>query len=69
MNMKKNKLPSLIVLMILTVLTVSFWILFTVYRSYTLGASVTVSDEITKPLTPKLDTETIELIKNRLYPL
>lgn len=69
MNMKKNKLPSLIVLMILTVLTVSFWILFTVYRSYTLGSSVTVSDEITKPLTPKLDTETIELIKNRLYPL
>lgn len=69
MNMKKNKLPSLIVLMILTVLTVAFWILFTVYRSYTLGASVTVSDEITKPLTPKLDTETIELIKNRLYPL
>lgn len=66
MNMKKNKLPSLIILMILTVLTIAFWILFTIYRSYTLGAVVTVSDEITKPLTPKLDLETIELMKNKL---
>lgn len=69
MNMKKNKLPSLIILMILTVLTVAFWILFTIYRSYTLGVPVAVSDEITKPLTPKLDVDTIELMKNKLYPL
>ena len=64
----KNKLPNLVVLMILTLITAIFWISFSVYRAFSVETSVTVPDEIIAPLTPKLDTTVVEEMKNRIYP-
>ena len=64
----KNKLPNLVVLMILTLITAIFWIRFSVYRAFSVETSVTVPDEIIAPLTPKLDTTVVEEMKNRIYP-
>lgn len=63
--MKSKKLPSIVVLMILTLITAIFWMMFSVYRSFTKPATVLVPEEVINQITPKLDTETIELIKSR----
>ncbi len=60
--MKNKKLPSIVVLMILTLITAIFWMMFSVYRSFTKPATVLVPEEVINQITPKLDTETIELI-------
>lgn len=64
--MKNKKLPSVIVLMILTLLTTVFWMLFSIYRTFTKPTSVEVSEEITSPISPNLDTETIEMIRSKV---
>lgn len=66
--MHKNKLPGLVVLMILTLITVAFWILFNVYRSFTTNPVVDISEKILLEITPKLDKETIEIMKSRINP-
>lgn len=66
--MIKNKLPSLVVLTILTSITVSFWVLFTIYRSFISLSPSQVSEKVMLPISPTFDTNTIEIIKNKLYP-
>jgi len=66
--MHKNKLPGLVILMILTLITVAFWILFNVYRSFTTNPSIDVSEKILLEITPKLDTETIKIMKSKISP-
>ncbi len=66
--MKNSKLPSIVVLMILTLITVLFWISFSVYRSFKSPASVDVSPSVIAPLTPNFDTNTMEKVKTRIYP-
>lgn len=63
--MKNKKLPSIVVLMILTLITAVFWMMFSVYRSFTKPASISIPEEVTNQLIPRLDTETIELVKSR----
>jgi len=67
--MSKNKLPGLVVFMILTLITVVFWVLFNIYRSFTTTNSpVDVDEKILMQITPKLDTETIKIMKTRINP-
>jgi len=66
--MHKNKLPGLVVIMILTLITVSFWILLNIYRSFTTNSSEVVSEKILMQIIPKLDKETIEKMKSRINP-
>jgi hypothetical protein len=66
--MKNKKLPSFVILMILTLITTVFWISFSVYRVFTEKESPVVPEEISQPLDPKLDTGIIEGIKSRIYP-
>lgn len=66
--MKNSKLPSLVVLMILTVITVVFWIAFSVYRSFSSSPAPAVGTSITAPIVPTLDNQTVEKMKNRIYP-
>lgn len=66
--MHKNKLPGLVVIMILTLITASFWILLNIYRSFTTNSSEVVSEKILMQITPKLDKETIEKMKSRINP-
>ncbi len=66
--MKNNKLPSLIVLMILTVITVLFWISFSVYRTLTKTTEPPVGASVLAPIVPSLDTQTMDNVENKIYP-
>lgn len=65
--MKKNKLPSLVVILILTLITVIMWISFNIYRSLTAKPAPAVPLEISEPLTPSLDTQTLNELNSKLY--
>ncbi len=65
--MKTNKLPSLISILILTLLTSVLWVSFNVYRALTAKPDPAVSAEILKPLTPSLDIATINQIRARVF--
>ncbi|MFZ3301712.1 MAG: hypothetical protein WA152_03305 [Microgenomates group bacterium] len=64
--MKNKKLPSIVALMILTLITAIFWMMFSVYRSFTKPAPVTVPEEVVNQINPRLDTETIELMSTKV---
>ncbi|MEK7168750.1 MAG: hypothetical protein AAB778_01945 [Patescibacteria group bacterium] len=64
--MKNKKLPSVVSLMILTLITSIFWMMFTIYRSFTKPTPTVVPDEVINQIVPKLDTETIEMMKTKL---
>lgn len=64
----KNKLPSVIALLILTFITIIFWVSFNIYAVFTKKVPVVVSEEILLPLDPKLDTEIINQMEKRNYP-
>ncbi len=66
--MKNKKLPSIVALMILTLITAVFWIMFLIYKSFTSEVPNPIPEEITSQISPKLDTETIEIMKNKIYP-
>lgn len=66
--MKNTKLPSLVVLMILTVITVLFWISFSIYRSFAKTVDTPVEAKYTAPIVPSLDLKTVEKVKEKIYP-
>jgi hypothetical protein len=65
--MKKTKLPSAIVLMILTLITVIFWISFTVYRVFTTETKPEIPEEVVLKLDPSFDIKTLQMTKDRIY--
>lgn len=65
--MKNNKLPNLVSILILTLLTVIVWISLSIYRALTLKPVAPVSQDISQPLNPSLDTDTINKIESRIY--
>lgn len=65
--MKKNKGPSLVVIGILTIITIVFWILFSVLRLLESPQEVKVPANILLPLSPALDVETLNQIQTRTF--
>lgn len=65
--MKKSSLPKPITILILTLLTTVLWVGLNVYRTFTLKPSATVSENISRPLDPTLDTATIQQIQSAIY--
>jgi len=65
--MKKTKRPNLITIGILSLVTILFWIGFSVYRVFTATAPIEVSEKTLSPLTPTLDTNTLEKVNQRTY--
>lgn len=66
--MKNKKLPSIVILLILTAITVVFWVSFNVYRVFTKEEPVVVPSEITAPINPNLDMDTLdEIVKREQY--
>lgn len=63
----KKELPTIVKLLIFTLVTGIFWAFFTIYRSFTSEPSPVVPAEILFPLTPKLDEKTIDEIKQRNF--
>lgn len=64
--MNRQKTPIAISMMILTLITIIFWVSFSIYKVFTTDTAEIVPEEITLPIDPKLDMDTIELIKNKL---
>jgi hypothetical protein len=65
--MKKNKLPSLISILILTLITAVLWVSLSTYRAFTVKPSESVPEEISKPITPSLDQITINKIESEIF--
>lgn len=65
--MQKTKLPSLVSILILSILTAVTWISFSIYRALTTKPAPAVTQVVSEPLNPTLDVETIEKIENSIY--
>ena len=67
MNTKDSKLPSVVLILILTVATSLMWISFNVYRALTSKPAPNVPQAVSQPLTPTLDTDTLEKVNSSLF--
>ena len=65
--MKKSSLPSLITLLIFTLITAFVWVVFTIYRAFSVKPPPSVPEEVSRPLDPKLDTETLKNIESKIF--
>lgn len=65
--MQKRKLPSFVSLLILTFITVVMWVAFEVYRAYNKVAAPSVPVNVSAPLVPTLDMETLSEIETKLF--
>lgn len=65
--MKKSKLPSLITLLVLTLITVLMWIGFMIYWAVVTGPEPSVPGSVSAKLTPSLDSDTIDKIDSALF--
>jgi hypothetical protein len=65
--MKKSKLPSLVTVLVLTLVTALTWVGFEIYRAFTTTPEPSVSEEILSPITPSLDAGTIGKIQSGLF--
>ena len=65
--MPKNKLPNIVTIAILTVITVLCWVFFSAYRVFKKEVTPPVPEDILSPINPNLDKEMLANIKNRYY--
>jgi len=65
--MKKTKLPSIVSILILTLITVIVWVTFDVYRLFNKADDPVVPESVSLPLVPTLDTETINKFESRIF--
>jgi hypothetical protein len=65
--MNKTKLPSIISVLILTLITVVMWVSLDIYRAIKKPTQITVPTEISQQLTPTLDQDSIKLIETRNF--
>lgn len=66
--MKNSKLPSIVVLFILSMITLLFWTSFSIYRVFTAKPATQVSNDVILKVDPRLDTVTLDQIEKRIYP-
>ena len=65
--MKKDKLPSLITILVLTLLTSILWVSFSVYRAITAKPAESVPSAVSDPITPTLDQNEINKIESAVF--
>jgi hypothetical protein len=65
--MKNNKVPGLVALAILTVITAVIWVFFSVYRVFTSKPDTKVASNVIIPLSPDLNQSSISKIENRVF--
>lgn len=65
--MHKSKLPSLVTILVLTLITSLMWVGLSIYRAFTTAAPPTVPKEVLQPLDPTLDTDTINMVESSLF--
>ena len=65
--MKKDKLPSIVSILILTLMTVILWITLSIYHAFTTKPAASVPTEISRTLNPTLDQDTVKQIESGVY--
>lgn len=65
--MKKSKIPSLVTVVILTTITMVFWLLFSIYRVFTKTPQLNIAPQIIEPLDPLLDKNTLDKLQGTTY--
>ncbi|KKR69676.1 MAG: hypothetical protein UU12_C0039G0003 [Candidatus Woesebacteria bacterium GW2011_GWA2_40_7b] len=65
--MKKSKLPGIITILILTLITIVVWISLSIYRALSKKPNPNIPEEISKPITPILDMDSLNSIQSRLF--
>jgi hypothetical protein len=65
--MEKRKLPSLVSMLIMTLITCVVWGSFEIYRVFNKPTTPSVPPSVSEPLSPTLDQETVSLIQNKIY--
>jgi hypothetical protein len=63
----KIKAPNIVIVGILTLITIVFWIVFSIIRAVQTPQKVEVPADILKPLDPTLDTQSINDIEQRIF--
>lgn len=63
----KTKLPSPVVILILTLITTLFWVGFSAYNSFVSKPEAIVPEEISKEFEPVLNQSALEKIKERVF--
>lgn len=66
-NLKVQKTPSAIIIMVMTTITTVLWVFFGVYRILVSEVPPVVSDEILAPINPELDTKTLAKLGEKVY--
>jgi hypothetical protein len=65
--MKKRKIPRIVNILILTLLTVTVWVSFDVYRLITNPSPPSVPASVSEPLDPSLNQDTITKVESAIY--
>lgn len=65
--MKNLKIPAFVTVLILTTITLVFWVFFGVYRVFTKTPAPNIPAGIMEPLNPNLDKDTLNQLQNRTY--
>lgn len=65
--MKKPKLPGLVTILILSAITVCFWVGLDIYRALTVKPAPPVPAEVLNYLDPNLDEATLNELEQRVY--
>lgn len=65
--MRKTKLPNIVTILILTMVTTVMWVGFSIYHAFTQAPPAAVPTDIGAALNPSLDTSTIAKVESALY--
>jgi len=63
----KTKIPSLIVVLIFTLITTLSWVGFSIYRAVISKPAPVISDAVSKELDPNLDSSMIEKLRVKIF--
>lgn len=61
------KVPSIVTILILTAITIIFWIVFGVVRIFSTEPSPSIPEEVMNPLNPNYDKTMVDKVEQRIY--
>jgi len=63
----KNKTPAIVTIGVLTLITVIFWIGFSVFRLFSSHPTFEIPSSVLLPIQPTIDTKTLDEIEQSIY--
>jgi len=63
----KKKIPSVVVIAVLTVITILTWIFFEVYQTLTTPPTLEIPPEVLAPITPTLDSQSLDRLQQSVF--